>query len=46
MKKLAIALIPLLILFFVVGAIGCDDGETGAASGKFSSTIASYGGAA
>jgi len=32
MRKSAVALIPLLIPAFVVGAIGCDDGETGASS--------------
>ena len=29
MRKLAIALIPLLILAFIVGVIGCDDGDEG-----------------
>jgi hypothetical protein len=32
MRTLAIALIPLLILSFVVGVIGCGDGGNGASS--------------
>ena len=32
MRKLAVALIPLFLLSFVIGAVGCDDGETGASS--------------